>query len=279
MYLQLPEIEVARLHRTPAADPDAEQLALQCQMIFLKNDVTSKSYLPCTEALTAEPNNVRALTWSAIQFLPSLGRGHDPHDDLKVADIFLSKALVLDPNYAPAHLVNAFVLQSQFRLEEAFEEDRRALDLDPSLVDAYWHMGFLKRRLGEFETSLEFIDKAIRLSPRDPFRSIWYSDKAGSHLALKQYDQAIEWARRTIEIIPDNLSSHQYLIVALALTGQESQARQALQRYLGVPGAARTMAALKRIRAQFVNADTDPHYVEYYDRMFEGLRKAGVPEG
>jgi len=103
-----------------------------------------------------------------------------------------SKALALDPNYAPAHLVKAFVLQSQFRLDEAIAEDRRAFDLDPSLVDAYWHMGFVMRRVGEFQTSLELIDKALRLSPRDPFRALWYADKAGSHFALKQYDQAIE---------------------------------------------------------------------------------------
>ena len=115
----------------------------------------------------------------AIKFLPSLGRGHDPGDDLKRADELLSKALALDPNYAPAHLVKAFVLQSQFRLDEAIAEDRRALDLDPSLVDAYWHMGFVMRRLGEFQTSLEFIDKAIRLSPRDPFRGYMVRGQSG----------------------------------------------------------------------------------------------------
>ncbi len=36
MYLQLPEVEAARLKRTPAANPDAEDLALQCQAAFLK---------------------------------------------------------------------------------------------------------------------------------------------------------------------------------------------------------------------------------------------------
>ena len=38
MYLQLPEVEAARLKRTPAANPDAEDLALQCQAGFLKNE-------------------------------------------------------------------------------------------------------------------------------------------------------------------------------------------------------------------------------------------------
>ena len=205
MYLQLPEVEAARLKRTPAANPDAEDLALQCQAAFLKkNQVTFfQTNSPCELALAADPNNVRALTWSALQFLPSLGRGRDPGDKVNRADALLSRALAFDPNYAPAHLVKAFLLQSQFRLDEAIDEDRRAFGLDPSLVDAYWHLGFVMRRLGEFQTSVESIDKAIRLSPDDPFRATWYADKAGSHLALKQYDQAIEWARRTIEITPN----------------------------------------------------------------------------
>ena len=38
MYLQLPEVEAARLKRTPAANRDAEDLALQCQAAFLKNE-------------------------------------------------------------------------------------------------------------------------------------------------------------------------------------------------------------------------------------------------
>jgi adenylate cyclase len=282
MYLQLPEVEAARLKRAPAANPDAEDLALQCQAAFLKNEAAFlvTYYRLCDQALAADPNNVRALTYLAITFLPSRGRGYEPAEKLERADELVSKALALDPNYAPAHLVKAFVLQSQFRLDEAVAEDRRAFDLDPSLVDAYWHMGFVMRRLGEFQTSLELIDKALRLSPRDAFRALWYADKAGSHFALKQYDQAIESARRAIEISPNNSAPYLYLIPALALTGQESQAHEALGHYLHLAnsGAPRTVAGWKSARAQVVNEHTDPRYVEYWDRLIEGLRKAGLQE-
>ena len=279
IYLQLPKVEIARLKRTPAANPDAEDLALQCQAVFLKSEVTIlRTDSPCELALAADPNNVRALTWSAMQYLPSRGRGHAPNDDLDRADGLVSRALSLDPNYAPAHLGKAFALQSQFRLDEAIAEDRRAFGLDPSLVEAYWHAGFVMRRLGEFQTSLEYIDKAIRLSPRDPFRASWYADKARTHLALKQYDQAIEWARHAIEITPNEDVPYLYLIVALALTGQESEAHEALQRYLSNPGAGRTMATWNSRRAQYVDERTDPRYVDYWDRLMEGLRKAGLPE-
>jgi hypothetical protein len=38
------------------------------------------------------------------------------------------------------------------------------------------------------------------------------------------------------------------------------------------------MAALKPVKAHFVNEHTDPRYVEYWDRLIEGMREAGLPE-
>jgi tetratricopeptide (TPR) repeat protein len=126
-------------------------------------------------------------------------------------------------------------------------------------------MGFLLRRICKYQMSLESIDDAIWLSPHDSFRSVWYADKAGSHIALKQYDQAIESARRAIAINPDKGSQHLYLVVALALNDEESQAHEALQGYLAIANANRTLANWTC-------------YVEYWNGLFEGLRKAGVPE-
>ena len=38
------------------------------------------------------------------------------------------------------------------------------------------------------------------------------------------------------------------------------------------------MAARKARRAQYVDESTDPRYLEYWDRLIEGLRKAGMSE-
>jgi TolB-like protein/Tfp pilus assembly protein PilF len=279
IYLKLPEIQTAQFERTPASVLNAEDLAIECQAGILGNAIVfSETNTPCERALAADPENVLALTWSAFRLMPSLGRGHDSADNLKGVDALLSKALALDPNYAPAHLAKAFALQSQFRLDEAISEDRRAIELDPSLADAYWHMGFLLRRTCKYQMSLESIDEAIWLSPRDSFRSVWYADKAGSHIALKQYDQAIESARRAIAINPNKGSQHFYLVVALALAGEKAQAHEALQGYLAIVNPNRTLADWRVTRARTVNEHTDPCYVEYWNALFEGLRKAGAPE-
>jgi hypothetical protein len=38
------------------------------------------------------------------------------------------------------------------------------------------------------------------------------------------------------------------------------------------------MGEWKAVRPQFVNEHTDPRYVEFWDRLTEGLRKAGLRE-
>jgi len=283
-YLQLTEAEAARLKRIPAANADAEDLALQCSAAILKfvtvRAEAEAGFRLCEQALALDPNNVRALTYLAIKFVPERGvRGAVSKDNLERADALLSKALTLDPNYGDAHEVKATLREFQLRPDEAVAEHQRAIALNPSDVEAYARLGFVYRRVGQFEAGLEFIEKAIRLSPHDPNQPVWYLDRAGAHLALKQYDQAVEWARRSIAIQPGWTYLHVYLIVALALTGRESQAHEALQRYLALPNNAfRTLAEFRLERAKYLGEHGDPRNAEYWDREMEGLRRAGMPE-
>jgi len=273
--VQLTEVEAARLKRTPAANPTAEDLALRCAAGILEGRYAGKDaesgYDLCEQALALDPNNVRALTYLSI-------KGRDPVSDVERADSMVSKALALDPNYANAHAAKAWILWRQRRLDEAIVEDERALALNPALLDAYVNMGLVYRTLGRFEESLGFFDKAIRRSPNDPDMAVSYAIKAGDHIALKQYDQAFESARRAIAISPNFGLAHWYLITALVQTGQDSQAHEALQRYLALPGVPATVAALKQESAKYVNERDDPRYVEKWGQLVEAMRKAGLPE-
>ena len=155
--LQLPEIEAARLKRSPAANPNAEDWALQCAAATEKGGFVGEeaeaTFRLCQQALGADPNNVRALSYLSLKFwFPvGLGRSADPKADLKRADELVSRALALDPNYAPAHSFKASILELEARTDEAIAEDERALVLDPSIVDADAHLGWTYLGLGRFE--------------------------------------------------------------------------------------------------------------------------------
>ena len=100
------------------------------------------------------------------------------------------------------------------------------------------------------------------------------------NFGLKNYDQAIELLRRALAINPDNPYSHVYLVAALALTGHDAEAREALRSYLAPSTAPfKTIAAWKAHQeAMIPKGGGDPRYAEMNERTYDGLRKAGMPE-
>jgi adenylate cyclase len=284
MDIQLVRAEGARAKRTPAANPDAEDLALQCDAGTRKAGWIGKeadaAYALCEQALTIDPNNVRALMALGIKpfMLAQSGVSSDPKGDLERADELESKALALDPDWTWNHNNKGTILRFQARYQEAVAEHERALALDPSNVNAAAQLGFDYQMLGRFDKSLEYFDKAIQASPHDPLLAHLYGGKALANFGLKHYDQAIELARQAIAINPNYVQYiHATLVAALALAGHETEAREALQRYLALPstGPLKTIAAWK---AYYSAQGGEPPRVEFNERTYDGLRKAGMPE-
>jgi TolB-like protein/class 3 adenylate cyclase/tetratricopeptide (TPR) repeat protein len=283
--LQLIWAEGARVKRTPAANRDAEDLALQCDAGTRKAGWIGKeadaAYALCEQAFAIDPNNVRALMVLGLKplMLAAAGISNDPKGDLQRADELESKALALDPDWTWNHDNKGTILRFQARYQEAVAEHERALALDPSNVNAAAQLGFDYQMLGRFDKGLEYFDKAIRASPYDPLLAHLYGGKAFANFGLKRYDQAIEVARQAIAINPNYVQYiHTTLVAALALTGHDAEAREALQRYLALPstGPLKTIAAWK---AYYSAQGGDPPRVEANERVYDGLRKAGMPEG
>jgi TolB-like protein/class 3 adenylate cyclase/Tfp pilus assembly protein PilF len=280
---QLIYAEGARVKRTPVANRNAEDLALQCEAAQFKAGPIGKeadaAFALCEQALAIDPNNVRALVVLGQKFLnPALlGLSGDPKGDLERADELMSKALALDPDEQWAHDQKGWVLLAKGRNDEAVAEYERALAVDPSLADADVGLGFVHLRLGEFDKSVESFDKAIRVSPHDRGVPYWYGGKALANFGLKRYDPAIEQLRHVIAINPNYIPwAHTTLVAALALTDHDAEAREALRRYLALP----SNGQLKTITAWKAHLESQ-HWLpaEANEQIYEGLRKAGMPEG
>jgi adenylate cyclase len=281
---QLTQAEAARLKRTPAANRDAEDLALQCEAGEWRAGGIGKeaeaAYALCDEALAIDPNNVRALLLLGQKFFQAAQTGvsGDPKGDLERADELASKALALEPDWAWSHRLKGDILGWQTRFQESIAEYERALALEPSNVYAALGLGWVHLRRGEFDKSPEFFDKAILASPDDPTLAHFYGGKAYANFGLKNYDQAIDLARQAIAINPNYVQYiHATLVAALALAGHDAEAREALQRYLALPstGPLKTIAAWK---AYLSAQGGGPARLEANERCYDGLRKAGMPE-
>ena len=180
MDLQLIWAEGSRVKRTAVANRDAEDLALQCDAGRWKAGWIGKeadaAYALCEQALAIDPSNVRALNALGVKFLmpAMLGVSGDPKGDLERADELVSKALALDPDYGWAHSNKGNILQYQGRAQEAVAEHEQALAIDPSNVFDAGMLGIDYQFLGQFDKSVEYLDKAIRASPYDPALAYWY---------------------------------------------------------------------------------------------------------
>jgi hypothetical protein len=94
---------------------------------------------------------------------------------------------------------------------------------------------------------------------------------------LQQDDLTIDWLRRTLKIAPEPPPVTQALLTsALALTGRDAEAREALKQYLSAKGT--TSKTIAQFRPQHRAVSDNPKWLAYSDRLIEGLRKAGIPE-
>jgi tetratricopeptide (TPR) repeat protein len=110
------------------------------------------------------------------------------------------------------------------------------------------------------------------VSPYDRGLAYLYGGKASANFGLKRYDQAIEQFRQAIAINPNYIPwAHTIPVAALALT-------EALQGYLALPstGPLKTIAAWKALNK--FSQQGVRRYLEVTERMYAGLRKAGMPE-
>jgi adenylate cyclase len=115
---------------------------------------------------------------------------------------------------------------------------------------------------------------ALRLSPKDPAAAGWYYLFCHAHLHLREYKEAIEECRRSINMNNSFWYAYADLISAYGTTGQLEQARQ-------------TLAELNKVRSDFsvqwfrqlgYGYSNNPQFRREFDDILDGLRKAGVRE-
>jgi TolB-like protein/Flp pilus assembly protein TadD len=227
--LQLTEADVARNQRLRPGNLDAEDLALRCrsewQQFFYDAAKVQAAYGLCDQALKLDERNVTALGMLAFKWiLPVLFlKSADPASDIRQAGDFVSSALAVDPEDPMAHLVRAWIFGSQGNFEAQQVEAERIISTNPSDILAYIAECNAFNQLGRAEEAIECSDKALRLSPRDPFASDFLFQKGFAQLLLDRYDQSIVSIRRALALTPTSLlyvDQLAYNIIAQVAAGQ-----------------------------------------------------------
>jgi TolB-like protein len=226
-------------------------------------------------ALSVDPTNVEALVGIAQidAFLSGAFMTDDRAVRLAAAEAALTKALSLAPGHALAHNVLGYVQTLTNRAAQGIAECERALALNPNLANAHAIIGIGKYYIGRGAETEAHVKEALRLSPRDGGAYGWMVYVGSVKLALGAYEDAVAWLRRAIETNRNLPIPHFFLAAALAQLGQMDEARATAQGGLSLDHT----YTIRRYREGV--SSNNPTYLAQRERVIDGMRKVGVPDG
>ena len=143
-----------------------------------------------------------------------------------------------------------------------------------NLATAHSLIGFGKILLGRAEETEAHVAEALRHSPRDTTAYVWMTHVAFAKVYLGSYEEAVTWFRRAIEANRNYPAANLHLAAALAQLGRFDEADSAVKAGLALNPA----FSVSRARAAWTARSDDPTFLARLEPIFEGLRKAGVPE-
>jgi TolB-like protein/class 3 adenylate cyclase len=226
-------------------------------------------------ALALDPGNIEALIGTAIADT-MFGTGlmaQDRAARLAAAEAALTRALSVAPEHALAHLYMGLVQTHTNRAAQGIAELERALALDRNLAAAHVWIGQAKYFVGRGAETEAHVNDAFRLSPRDPNAYLWICIMGLAKLYLGSDEEAVARLRRAVETNRNFPLAHFGLATALAHLGRLEEARTATRSGLALDPA----FTISRFRNS--PATDNPGYLAGRERIYEGMRRAGVPEG
>ena len=227
-------------------------------------------------ALAADPDCVDALIGSAAADIADGGNSFvaDPAAAFLIAESKLTKALSSFPDHARGHAYFGYVEILTKRAVEGIAECEHALTLDRNLADAHAFIGLGKIFTGRAEEAEAHIGEALRLSPRDSSAYAWLTEAGIAKNHLGDCEQAVLRCRRAIEANRNYPEAHFHLAVALARLGLLDEASSAVKAGLALNPA----FTVSRARINWTAMSDDPTHPVQLAPIFEGLRRAGLPE-
>ena len=229
-----------------------------------------------SEALRIDHENVDALVWTVfVDALMAVSNFNAENGAarLAAAERNAAKALSLAPDHAQAHAIFGYVMGLTKSQERAMAESKHALELDPNFAFTHAFMGLHALHLGRAEETEGHIREALRLSPFDTSAFGWIGIVGYAKNSLGRYEEAIAWLRQSVSRNSKFAMTHFHLGSALAHLGRMEEARAAAAAGIAIDP---TFNLASFRAAQLTD---DPYYLAWRERVIEGMRKAGVPEG
>jgi len=277
--LELKDAVSRQAARGRAGNLDAEDYALRAWAeLWTKpqTKATNDAALAFVEkSLALDPNNAEAhgvAAYAHARASTYLGWSASRPESIRLGIAAGEKSVTLDPKNADALYALGFLYSIAGDIAKSQDLLRQCIALNRNHAPAYFFYGQNLIRLGRPQDTFAWINRAFALSPRDPLRSVWHGAVARARISVGDDALAIEAARMGIGANRDHPANYAVLAASLAHLDRMVEAKAALADFLQVqPG-----ITARRYRSN-LTSDT-PEALKAYERLFAGLRKAGLAE-
>ena len=185
------------------------------------------------KAIDLQPDYASALSGLADSYsLAAIEETVLPETVMPQAEKATRQALDLDDQAAEAHNSMAMIqLFYRWNWAAAERESARAIELNPNLEVAHFVRSYVLRPLNRMEEALQEEKKAMELDPFSEPGALVYV-----LIRMKRFDDALNEARVRSDAQPNNAELHDLLSYAYFCNGMEKESEEESERYLQLAG-------------------------------------------
>ncbi|WP_336490989.1 adenylate/guanylate cyclase domain-containing protein [Methylobacterium nigriterrae] len=275
--VQLTEAESLRALRERPDNPTAADLAMRGWAALNRprtkaNSAEARTHFERSLQIDSENPQSKIGLARAIAQQINIWASQDIDTDTSLAKRLALEGLEARPQSPMAHYVLSEVLRTSKEFERGLREVKIAIEYDQNMSIAYALAGITNLWAGRAKDLFELVERAMRLSPKDTSMSAWEYYICHAHTHLGHWEKTLEWCNRSVEHTP-YWAAYVDLAAAYAWLGRNEDAQEAVKQILNLmPG----YTVQKWVHADW---SRNPTFLAEYQRIIEGLRKAGLPEG
>jgi TolB-like protein/Flp pilus assembly protein TadD len=270
----LRKVEFERASRKPTESLDAYDLCLRA--LALRDQRSAESVYEAIgllkQALAIDPNYASAKALVGWFLANETANGRRPVSQGEVAEaIALAKQALDTGKDDPDTLSMAAFTLSFFGGEHEIAATAvdRALAFNPNSAHAWLVCGLVRCYRGQPDPAIEAFQQAMRLSPLDRLGRLFTCGIAVAHLVAGRYEEAADWADRTLRQAPGHTITLLSKAVACVHLDRIKEARAAVSEVREVQ---------PWLTIAWIRAAATRYPPELRARYTDGLRKAGMPE-
>jgi TolB-like protein/Flp pilus assembly protein TadD len=225
-----------RLTQRDTSNPEAYQFYLKGRYYWNKRtaDNVKKAIDQFQHAADKDPNYALAYAGLAdCWVLQEDYVGIPATESYPKAKTFAERALQLDSSLAEAHASLGFIYTNLWQWEQAEEEFKRAIKLNPNYSTApHWHSICLLN-LGRIDDAMAEIKRAHELDPLSP---VIGTTLTYAYFAKGDVNATIAQCKAVIELDPEYPRAHEYLGLSYLKEARHSEAISELQKAVELSG-------------------------------------------